>query len=186
MKSLMILISTFFYSLYGFSYEISLDQKKEVAYDLSSYIDFVVEWSSYKYNGETFPEVKFLDHTLIQIYTYGDYVYAQAEFSGEKLPEAMAVYDRESKAILISETIKEDEGKVEVALVHEFVHFLQDINGYTESLGEENLICSESEAYDIQVLWQIINEVEMNLIAEYQQKSLLAAMRCMGSPFSSN
>lgn len=73
---------------------------------------------------------------------------------------------------------------MDVALIHELVHYIQDINGYTESLGEKYLVCTESEAYDIQILWQVINEVELDKIEGYQQDSLFSAMKCMGSPFS--
>jgi hypothetical protein len=61
---------------------------------------------------------------------------------------------------------------------------LQDINGYTQSLGEF-LICTESEAYDVQMLWQKIKKIDEESIPFVYQQSLLAATRCMGNKYSS-
>jgi len=147
-------------------------------------IEFIVEWSSYEYNQEPLPKIEYMAKDLVQIYAYGDYVYAQAEFNNTKLLEVTAVYDHKTDSIYVSESIKNENSQVKVALIHELVHYLQDINGYTESLGEEHMVCSESEAYDIQILWQIINEVELGQIESFRQHSLISAMRCMGSPFA--
>ena len=168
----------------AFSFEISLSETKEPDLEIEEMIEFIEEWSSYIYNDEELPEVEFASSETVKIYSYGDYAYAQAEHNGQSLPEINAVYDRHNNKIFISESIKKDLNKVNVALIHELVHYMQDIDGYTDSLGEKYLICSESEAFDIQILWQIINEVELDHIDSYRQDSLISAMKCKGSPFA--
>jgi hypothetical protein len=177
-------------SLQSLAFEISLKNREsnKVTEDktLIEMIEFIQEWSGYKHAGEPLPKAQFLKHELVQIYAYGEYEYAQAEFNKIQLDEVSAVYDLHSKTIHISENLKEKPSLVKMALVHELVHYMQDINGYTESLGEEHRVCTESEAYDIQILWQVINEVELDRVDDQHQLSLIAAMRCMGSPFANN
>jgi hypothetical protein len=177
-------MSIFLLSFNALSVELNLSEPNEFDSKTTEMIAFIEEWSTYVYTGEPLPEVEYASPALVQIYAYGDFVYAQAEHRGESLPLVNAVYDRPNKKILISESLKDYSDKVNVSLIHELVHYMQDINGYTDSLGEEHLVCSESEAYDIQILWQIINEVELDLIDSYLQDSLVSAMRCMGSPFA--
>lgn len=171
-------------SVFSYSFEINLLSSKtdgEVR-NLLEYVNFVTEWTSYEYSGEALPAVETISHTLVQIYAYGDFVYAQAEFKGEELPVVMAVYDVKDKTIYLSDRIKEGGASEEPSLVHEMVHYLQDINGYTESL-DGHLICSESEAYEVQMLWQIINGVELEKVDLVNTQSLGAARKCMGHQF---
>lgn len=151
--------------------------------EFSKYIDFVLKWSSYTYAGEPLPEVQFEKPGLVQVYAYGEYAVAQAEFNQVELPKIIGIYDRYSKKILISDDVDINDRKLEVTLIHEFVHYLQDINGYTESLGE-HVICTESEAYDIQMLWQIENDIDTKSIPFVQERSLFSAMKCMGNQFN--
>ena len=107
---------------------------------------------------------------------------AQAEQNKKKLSKVLAIYDRRNKTIYVSDDVNANDPTLEITLVHETVHYLQDINGYTESLGEY-IVCTESEAYDIQVLWQIEFNVDKKSVPFAQERSLLSAMRCMGSKF---
>ncbi len=149
---------------------------------LKPYIDFIVEWTSHKYQGEELPQIQFEDHGLVQVFAYGDLEYAQAEAQGKKLNTVSAVYDASRKTIYVSNTIKDNQQELELALVHELVHYLQEINGYTASLNG-HLECTESDAYDIQMLWQILIhkvDVKSNEVRLTHERSLLAAMECMG------
>jgi hypothetical protein len=152
--------------------------------DLQPYIEFAMEWTSYSYNGEPLPELKIEKHGLVQVYAYGDLEYAQAEYQGIKLPTVNAIYLVDKKAIYISDQIDLNDPKTQLTIIHEVVHYLQDINGYTQSLGEF-LICTESEAYDVQMLWQKIKKIDEESIPFVYQQSLLAATRCMGNKYSS-
>lgn len=151
--------------------------------DLMKYIDFILEWTSYKYNGEPLPEIKLTRHELVQIFAHGDFEYAQAEAKGIELPTVNATYDVKRKTIYISDRLDMSDPKTEITLVHELVHYLQDINGYTSSL-DGHLECTESEAYDVQMLWQTIHQVDVESIKYVYHQSLISAMRCMGSKSS--
>ena len=151
--------------------------------DLMPYIEFALEWTSYKYNGEPLPKLKIERHAFVQIFAYGDLEYAQAEYKGIKLPTVNAIYLVDSKTIFISDQIDINDPKTQLTIIHEIVHYLQDINGYTQSLGEF-LVCTESEAYDVQMLWQRINKIDEESIPLVYQQSLVAATRCMGNKYS--
>lgn len=146
---------------------------------MKTYIDFILEWTSYKYNGEALPQIKVKRHNILQVYAYGEYVYAQAEAKGQKLDTALAFYDIKTKTIYVSDQIQNKSDRLEVSLVHELVHYLQDINGYTASLNG-HIECTESEAYDVQMLWQIMNHIHEEEVQYVQERSLFSAMQCMG------
>lgn len=148
--------------------------------DLKKYIDFVVQWTSYKYNNEPLPKIKKEKHGLVQVIAYGDFEYAQAEAKGVELPTVLAIYDAKYKTIYVSDQVQDNDPFLSVTMVHEMVHYLQDISGYTASLNGR-LSCTESEAYDVQMLWQIENNIRKDEIPYTQQRSLISAMRCMGS-----
>jgi hypothetical protein len=152
--------------------------------DLQPYIEFALEWTSYSYKGEALPVLKIEKHSLVQVYAYGDLEYAQAEYQGIKLPTVNAIYLVDKKTIYISDKIELNDPKTQLTIIHEVVHYLQDINGYTQSLGEF-LVCTESEAYDVQMLWQKIKKIDEESIPFVYQQSLLAATRCMGNKYNS-
>lgn len=156
---------------------VSKDKLKEM-------INFIEEWSGYKYDGQPLPEVVSLKDSWLQIYYYGDYEVAQAEFHGAELPKVNAYYNPADTTIYVSDRIPLDSEEVLPTLVHELVHYMQDINGYTESVGE-HLVCTESEAYDIQMLWQIENNFRADQADLIREQSFLASMKCMGNQFTS-
>lgn len=148
--------------------------------DLKRYIDFATEWTSHHYNGEPLPKIQIERHSIVQIYANGEIETAKAEQEGAELLVVNAVYVPEDKTIYVSDQISPTDPKLEATLVHEIVHYLQDISGYTHSL-EGHLSCTESEAYDVQMLWQKINDIAPDEIPFVYQQSLLAATRCMGN-----
>lgn len=149
---------------------------------LREMISFIETWSGYSYDGQDLPEVRSLNDQWLQMYYYGDYEYAQAEFHGVELPLVNAYYEPKDQIIYISDRIALDSEEVLPTLVHELVHYMQDINGYTESVGE-HLACTESEAYDIQMLWQIENNFRVDQVDAIREQSLFSAMNCMGNQF---
>jgi hypothetical protein len=161
------------------------DDLKHPTLDLIKYIDFIKEWTSYKYDGsQKLPKVEVTKHELVQIFAFGDFEYAQAESKNIQLPTVLSVYDADRKTIYISDQLDLTDPSSEVTLVHELVHYMQDINGYTKSLNG-HIECTESEAYDVQMVWQKINNVDVDQIKFVYQRSVLAAIRCMGSKKSS-
>lgn len=151
--------------------------------DMLAYIKFIKEWTSYKYNGEPLPKIKIERAELVQIFAFGDYEYAQAESKGIELPTVLGLYDGDRKTIYVSDLVDPNEPMFSVTLVHELVHYLQDINGYTASL-DGHLSCTESEAYDVQMLWQIQYGINVHEVPYVHQRSLIAAMKCVGNQSS--
>lgn len=146
---------------------------------LLGYIQFITEWSTYKYNNEPLPKIRTASPGMLQVYAFGDYKVAQAEYKGEKLPTINAVYDPKKNELLVSKDIDlQSEEMSGPTLVHELVHYLQDINGKTALYEDDKLVCLEGEAYDIQALWQIVNKVRADEYAAIQQQILLSFMMC--------
>lgn len=152
--------------------------------DFLKYIEFVVRWSSYTYVGEPLPKIQLERAGLLEIYFYGEQRVIEAEQNNRKLPEIIALYDRHKKTILVSDQTNLEDPALSITLVHEAVHYLQDINGYSVSLGDENIICSETEAYDIQALWQLEQKLNTETIPYVMERALLSSMQCMGSQFN--
>lgn len=147
--------------------------------DLMPFVQFAAEWTGHEYKGQPLPKIKFERHEIVQIFAYGDYEYAQAEAKGEKLAEVNAVYVPEEKTVYISNQLDLGNPKTKATLAHEMVHYLQDVSGYTKSLAG-HLACTESEAYDVQMLWQKMNHVDVENLPFVHQQSMLSAMKCMG------
>ncbi len=148
--------------------------------DFKKYVEFAVKWTLYKYNGEPLPKIKIVKQDLLQVVAYGEIEYSQAEAKGLKLSTVNAIYIVDNKTMYISDQVDVNDPAFEVTLVHEIVHYLQDINGFTKSLGVY-LVCTESEAYDVQMLWQTFNKVDMENIQFAYEQSLVAAMKCLGN-----
>ena len=147
------------------------------------YINFITTWTSHEYHGEPLPEIVVIKQSQVQIYSYGPEVVAMSEYKGTPLPTIYAAYDRHDKTIYLSDQIPSDiEGLQELAILHELVHYLQDISGFTASV-EGHLACTESEAYDVQYLWQLQNNINLKALPLVQELSLLSAMKCMGNQF---
>lgn len=155
----------------------------ELQIDLKPYLDFAVEWTSYKYSGQPLPKIKVAQHELVQIFAYGDYEYAQFEAKGIKPATVNAIYLPEKKTIYVSDQVDLSQPENAPTLIHEMVHYLQDITGYTQSL-QGHLSCTESEAYDVQMLWQKFNGVRVEEIPRIYSQGLLAATQCRGSKSS--
>ncbi len=156
----------------------------DIETNLLTYVNFATKWTSYLYLSEPLPKIKIERDGLVQIYAYGDYVVAQAERNQKSLPAVNAIYDRYNKTIYISDKVDLKNKSLEVTLVHEIVHYLQDINGYTDSLGDQNIACTESEAYDVQQLWQIEFNIDIELLPFVREQSLFSSMKCMGNQFN--
>lgn len=159
------------------------EKHQDVNIDFSKYVDFAVRWTSYEYHGEALPQVKIQKTGLVQVFAYGEETISAAAKNNQKLPLVLAIYDRDYKTIYISDSVDLKDPLLEVTFVHEAVHYLQDINGYTDSL-DGHIVCTESEAYDVQVLWQIEFNVAKEEIPFARERSLLSAMNCMGNQFA--
>lgn len=114
------------------------------------YIDWIVANSDLEYNGETLPTVERISKEFLQILLYGESVVADAEYHNRTLPDVLAIYDDEDKTIIIPHETDLDDFANHHIIVHELVHYLQDINGITdECIGR-----LEGPAYDLHAQWQ--------------------------------
>ena len=110
------------------------------------YIDWITENSDFKYNGEELPEVLVTSLDLLQILAFGEETVAQAEREGRPINPVFGVYRNDIRTILLNEEYLED---IEPVLVHELVHYLQDINqGLSECPGNDEKI-----AYELHWKW---------------------------------
>lgn len=148
--------------------------------NLLPFVEFAAEWTTYKYHGEPLPKVKKERDSMVQIMAYGDFAVGLAERKGQKLPSVNAVYSSEDNTLYYSDRFDGNDQLVGPAYAHEMVHFLQKINGYTETM-KDYMVCTESEAYDVQMLWQKFNNVDVESIGFVYQQSMLAATWCMGN-----
>ena len=146
---------------------------------LERYLDFIGEWTEYEYQGQALPEVHSVDHKYLQIEFHGAFEVAQAELKDSEIPQVLAIYDYNENTIRVSHKIDPWGHENSPTLVHELVHYMQNISGLTDSV-RPHLICTESEAYDVQMLWQKLNNIRVDEIPRIYQESLLAATKCMG------
>lgn len=152
-------------------------QSKEINEErLLKHIQYITEVSTLKYNGEPLPKVKFIKPALLQIFYHGELKVAQSERTGEGLPVVTGLYDPQRKTLYVSEQFEENGQSDDPTLVHELVHYLQDINGITESYGDKTQ-CLEGLAYDIQATWQYEHKVMLDQVPDYNT-ILLAFMKC--------
>lgn len=143
---------------------------------LMSYVEFIESESTMKYNGEPLPEVVSEVQDMIQIRAYGDLAVAQSEYNKKPLGVVNALYDHKTNVIYVSDRIDLDSQAAEPTLVHEMVHFMQKINGETDSLDEKWHICLEGPAYDLQAEWQRLNGVTEGMPT--REQVLMVFMRC--------
>lgn len=118
---------------------------------IEKYLNWIVENSEFDYSNEQFPDIKFLDSEILQIYAYGGDVVARSERENFELQNILALYLHEKDTIFISNEIDLNDFRNHHIIIHELVHYLQDINGYYETVNCQKLL--EKDAYRIQEKW---------------------------------
>lgn len=114
---------------------------------LLPYINWLTENSALEYNGEPLPEVAGINYAILEIMAHGERAVAAAEKEGRELFPVHGVYDHFKKKILFPEDV--DPWTDEDTMVHELVHYLQDINGTLDECAGNN----EKEAYTLHWKW---------------------------------
>lgn len=117
---------------------------------LMPYIEWIAANSSLEYNGEPLPTVKTVDYRVLEIYAFGAEFVAQAEREGRELFEVHGLYHKDTKEIWFPDGVDPYEDKP--TLVHELVHWMQDISGTLKDCAGAN----EREAYELH--WQWVQE----------------------------
>lgn len=158
--------------LLGFTFQAKADT------DLKSYVDYIVEVSSLSYEGQALPKIEAMAPNRLLGYAYTAEQLIESDQTGKPLPTVLGLYVPAKKTILVSADLDlSDKASSGPTLVHELVHYLQDINGVTQDY-DGLLACTEGEAYDIQALWQLENKVRPDEYPVIQQQVLLSFMKC--------
>lgn len=118
------------------------------------YVEWIVNNSDFEYNGEELPTVKRIPKEWMEVYAYGGETVADSEKQGTTLPEVLALYDNENDQMIIPEDLDLNDFGNHHIVVHELVHYLQDINGYYETKDAQDCPQSlEPPAYELHVKW---------------------------------
>lgn len=117
------------------------------------FIEWIVANTEYEYNGEPLPTIVQMPYAWLEVEVFGPENVAQAEADGRKLPEINGAYNPETNEMLFPDTVNPWSWDVADTLLHETVHFLQEVNGQTAECPGLN----EREAYELH--WQWAQEV---------------------------
>lgn len=111
-------------------------------------LDWIVERTDYTY-GDTLPTVRQEPYAYVEVNVYGPEVVAQAEHNGRELNEIHAYYNHDEDTIVFPDHVDPWSFEQRHTMVHELVHWLQDINGNLADCAGEN----EMEAYKLHWAW---------------------------------
>lgn len=125
-------------------------------------IAFITEYSSLAYAGQALPTVMVVTEHDLQLRAHPPEILLQAEEDGGIKGRVSAFYDRKAKEIVLAD-VNSVNGP---SMVHELVHYLQDINGKDEMFAD-HMVCLEAEAYDLQALWQTQENVDLGSRPDY-------------------
>ena len=110
------------------------------------HIKWITENSDLEYNGEPLPTIEYVSAGELLILAHGPEAVAKAEYEGREMVAVLASY-HDYVVYLQSEEVFEQEPWI---VVHELVHYLQDVNGTTK----ECIPANEPEAYRLHDKWQ--------------------------------
>lgn len=117
---------------------------------IMTYIDWLVANSEFEYNGEELPLIGKMSFDEIQKLAYGEEAVERAANGEYELDVIIALYNHNIDTIIVNEDFDIENFEHHHILVHELVHYLQDINGITDACVQ-NL---EPIAYELQDKWQ--------------------------------
>lgn len=143
---------------------------------LVAYIAYIEDVTTLKYDGQPLPEIVSESPEEMLLRYYGDFEVAQAEYKGETLPAVDGLYDAEINTIYVVSTYDLNGMDSAPTLIHELVHYMQDINGEYEEVGNDTA-CLEGLAYDVQATWQNQYQQFVERVPSYEI-TLLAFMQC--------
>ena len=118
------------------------------------YVQWIVNNSELEYNGEPLPGVQTVSQEQLKIIAYGEAVVKDAQAREVELPNIVAVYNHDIDTIIVPNNIDLNNWNNHHVIVHELVHYLQDINGYYEL--PKYVACQtalEELAYELHLKW---------------------------------
>jgi len=122
------------------------------SHPFDEYIIWLTENSEFEYNGEAYPSITYYSSQDLQTLAYGVDRIKEAESEGRSIPKIKALYDHRNNRLLFLKGMDIRADETAYIVVHELVHFLQNINGITEQT--ECLPSLEKRAYTLQAKWQ--------------------------------
>lgn len=145
---------------------------------MQEYISWIVENSDFEYNGEPLPDINFKDKDILKIYAYGGETVARSERENIELQNILALYIHDNDTILISKNKDLNRFENHHILIHELVHYLQDINGYYDKIECQPLL--EKDAYRLQEKWmrEFYNENDIEDILPNGLYILMLELSC--------
>lgn len=150
-------------------------------------IDFIVENSDYEYDGHDLPDVQVVD---------GWYLASMVNPTGAAQCEMMEIFSTKEcphvgnylaayyyNVIVFNEDWDWTEKGFKSVLLHELVHFLQEIRGEGFDAATQDhcdLLALEQPAYHIQSKWNVQNELEFPMP---WLELMMWEGRCNGGPY---
>lgn len=125
-------------------------------------IEFITQNSTLEYSGQALPDVVVVTESELQLRSHSPEAQIAANEEARPFDRVSAFYDRECNQIFLADLDSIDGP----SLLHELVHFLQNINGKNKTFADHR-ICLEAEAYDLQAAWQIEQGVDLAQKPDY-------------------
>lgn len=125
-------------------------------------IEFITQNSALEYAGEALPDVTLITEEELQLRSHSPQALIAAAKEDRPLDRVSAFYDQEANQIFLAAPNSIDGP----TLIHELVHFLQNINGKNDTFADHR-ICLEADAYDLQAAWQTEQGVDLARKPDY-------------------
>lgn len=125
-------------------------------------IEFITQNSSLEYAGEALPLVTIVSESELQLRFHASEGPLPAQKGGHSRGRVAALFDRDANQIFLSD-VSSITGP---GLLHELVHFLQDVNG-KDDMFVSHPVCLEAEAYDLQAIWQAEQGIDVESKPDY-------------------
>jgi hypothetical protein len=113
------------------------------------YIEWIVQNSDFEYNNEPLPTIEVKSYNEIQLIGYGEEAIAESIEKNYELTPLIALY--KDRIIIVNENFDLNDFRYHHILVHELVHYLQEIN----NINDDCIQNLEPIAYELQTQWMI-------------------------------
>lgn len=141
-------------------------------------IEFITQNSSLEYAGQALPGVTIVAEEELRLRFNAAAGHVISANDRQSFDRVSAFYDRDTNEIYLADA----DWIVGPDLLHELVHFMQDING-KDDLFVSRQVCLEAEAYELQAIWQSEQDIEPASKPEYGFVTMLYGV-CNDADFS--
>jgi hypothetical protein len=141
-------------------------------------IEFITQNSSLEYAGEALPGMTIVAEEELRLRFNAAAGQVISVNDRQSFDRVSAFYDRDTNEIYLADA----DSIMGPDLLHELVHFMQDINGKDDLFGSRQ-VCLEAQAYDLQAIWQTEQGIEPASKPEYGFVTMLYGV-CNDADFS--